>query len=1354
MIKTIIKRNGSKEAFSAHKLNGWSEWSAANLGREVNWSEVVLHTVSTLPETCTSRELQESLIQYCLGKNTWEYSLMAGRLYASLLIRLIHKSDTYPTVKEVHTKLAKAGLMRKLDYTDAEYEEVEKIINHKFNLTYPHYSLHQNRQKYSLLNRSTNTEYETSQFIYMRMAMAAAEFENKDIRLKEVKEYYLEFAQHKVNIPTPYYSNLGTSHAGYASCFPAGTIISMDNGFKNIEDVKIGDMVITHNNRSRRVYHIQNKPYNGKFTRINTNATYTDELTPTEEHRIYAIKNVHSSHIKLDGETVQREWIQADNLRNGDYVKLAYDNTVQTSDLTIWDVIKNHTLITEKYNLINGVILRNVPHESDKPKYSKVNNVSIFTKDMFRLFGYYLAEGCVSKPKTRENSEALSFTFNINDKDYIKDVVDIISSFGAVVGTYDDVAQNATKISTSSKILVALFEILLECGFNTKRLTNETMLAPIELQKELLIGIIRGDGCAIRTGYKLKLSNIDLIRQLRDIALRCELQFNINKLASLESGMSPGGYKLTQIPATLIITIDGADEFAQSIGKNISKLDANKRSNGGNIIYLNDGAFARVRHISSYESECTVYDLSVEDDASFAASGVSVHNCMVMTTKDTAASLAAADHIAYMMTVMSAGIGYHLKSRSLGDPVRNGAIEHQGKVPYVRSYVGAMTANKQGARGGAGTMYYNAFDPEVETIAKLKNPITPLTKQVRGSDYSFGSNALVVRKAAKNEDIALFSYYHAPDLYEAIYSGDQEYFEELYEEFLASNLPRKMVSARKVVINALTEAFETGRHYEHFTDHLNSHTPFHDKIYSGNLCVTGDTLIKYCDEDGKDYVNTIKDFTDSFDENKRYYALSYNFTTKRTVYSLIEDAGITAKTDALYHIIDNLGNTVKCTPDHKIHVVNKGYVSAKSVVPGDSLVIEQNGVLGASHVVAVRIDIVTEDVYDIKVLGTECFFANGILVHNCVEIALPTAGFNSVKELYDSYDESLNFIEFKDEKRKLHHLYSWDYVNTSRGRLLAKDIRLKDVITDESVSADPINVTKIVIRSLSPEIALCNIGGLIVSNIKTDEEYAKSAYRILKLIRYGITQSTYVFKHLSETAKARMNAGVGIVGLAHLMAKKGLSYSSQEGRNFIHELAETHYWHLANASLKLGKEFGNAPWMYKTKWPEGWTPLSTYNKNIDKYVTVENKRDWDALSKAIIANGGIFNSVLSCMMPSESCLSKDQKIRTEKGILSLEDIFNMTGANLEEEILSIDPMTGGKWFQLPEAIMVDTMDGKKACTDVWLNGNTNYIEIEMEDGYIFKCTHHHKMLVQDVDGNKTWKLALDLCEGDDIVQLE
>lgn len=848
MIKTIIKRNGSREAFSAEKLNGWSEWAAEKLGRGVNWSEVVLHTVSSLPESCTSKDLQEQLIQYCLGKNTWEYNLMAGRLYAALLIRLIHKSDTYPTVKNVQDRLVKAGLMRKLDYSEEEYAEIEKIIDHNYNLKYPHYALHQNRKKYALQNKTTGTEYETSQFTYMRMAMAAAEFEPKEIRLKEVKEYYLEFAQHKINIPTPYYVNLGTKLSGFASC-------------------------------------------------------------------------------------------------------------------------------------------------------------------------------------------------------------------------------------------------------------------------------------------------------------------------------------------------------------------------------------------------------------------------CVYTTKDTAQSLAAADHIAYMMTVMSAGIGYHLKSRSMGDPVRGGAIEHQGKVPYARAYVGALGANLQNGRGGAGTLYYNAYDPEVETIAKLKNPITPLTRQVRGSDYSFGSNRLVVKQAAKNGDIALFSYYHAPELYEAIYSGDQDYFEELYEKFLASNLPRKMISARKVVLNALTEAFETGRHYEHFTDHLNAHTPFKDKIYSGNLCVTGDTKIKYCDENGVDYVNTIKDFAEQFDETKRYYALSYDVTTKKTTYSLIEDAGVTANTDALYHIIDNLGNVIKCTPDHKVYTTNRGFVSAKSIVNGDSLVSEQNGVLVATHVQTIKIDLVEEQVYDIKVRGTECFFANGILVHNCVEIALPTAGFNSVEDLYKPYDDSLNFIEFKTEDKVTHKLYSFDKVECQRGIVDAKDLRLEDTYNGKVI-------TKVIQRSSAPEIAVCNIGGVIVPNIANDEEYAKSTYRILKLISYGIHNSEYVFKNLEDSAKSRMSAGVGIVGLAHLMAKKGQKYDTQEGKNYIHEVAETHAWHLYNAALRIGQEQGNAPWMHKTKWPEGWTPLETYNKNVDQLVTVGNKRDWEGLKQRIIANGGIGFSVCISHMPAESSSISGA---TTNGIYPIRDFY----LNKTNETLSI-----------------------------------------------------------------------------------
>jgi ribonucleoside-diphosphate reductase alpha chain len=618
MIKNIIKRNGEVETFQADKLNGWGEWASAKLGREVDWPEAVLHVVSTMPETCSSEELHNSLIQFCLNKNTWEYNRMAGRLYSSFILKTIY-GGTHPTIKQVHENLFEAGLMVKLNYSDHEYEILERVINHKLDLNASHYELHQIRLKYSLRDKVNNREYETQQFVYMRMAMALAENEEHN-RLVHVKNWYNHFSHKRINPPTPNFTNLGTSHNGYASC-------------------------------------------------------------------------------------------------------------------------------------------------------------------------------------------------------------------------------------------------------------------------------------------------------------------------------------------------------------------------------------------------------------------------CVYTTADSAASLAAGDHIAYMMTVMSAGIGTHIKTRSLGDPVRNGLIQHQGKLPYYRAMVGAIGANLQNGRGGAATIYYTAYDPEIEVIAKAKNPMTPTTKQVRGCDYSFGSNKFFARKAAKDEQVGLFSYYDAPEVYEAQYSKDEGLFEKLYNKAVKSGKIKNFVSARQLLLTVLNEGYETGRHYLHFTDTMNKHTPFKETIYSQNLCA---------------------------------------------------------------------------------------------------------------------------------------------------EICLPTSPYKSVEELYQPYEEG------------------------------------------------------------NGEIGLCSLAGIIVSNIDSDEQYASAAYYALKMIDVCIHKSHYVFKNLEDTAKARLSAGVGVLGLAHLMAKKNVKYSTQEGRDFIHTLFETHMWHLINASLKLGKELGNAPWMHKTSWPEGWLPIDTYEKKVDELVTIDNTRDWEDLRQQIKDNSGIRNSVLSAMMPGES----------------------------------------------------------------------------------------------------------------------
>ena len=238
--------------------------------------------------------------------------------------------------------------------------------------------------------------------------------------------------------------------------------------------------------------------------------------------------------------------------------------------------------------------------------------------------------------------------------------------------------------------------------------------------------------------------------------------------------------------------------------------------------------------------------------------------------------------------------------------------------------------------------------------------------------------------------------------------------------------------------------------------------------------------------------------------------------------------------------------------------------------------------------------------------NTHTPFIDPIYLSNlCQEIMLPTKAYSEVYELY------LNKLleELQDEKKNP-----------------VAELWLKEEI-----------------EKVEGEVAMCSLGAINVGyldgdvgSVEWDEDYQDCAWVALDMIHTAITESKYPLPHIGYTAKKRMSAGVGIVDLAHLMAKNKLKYSSQEGRNLIHEVAESHYWFLLNASLELSKEFGVCEWVDKTLWKQGWLPTDTYNRNVDECVTVPNKRDWESLRLVIIENGGHLFSVLAAHMPSES----------------------------------------------------------------------------------------------------------------------
>lgn len=166
-------------------------------------------------------------------------------------------------------------------------------------------------------------------------------------------------------------------------------------------------------------------------------------------------------------------------------------------------------------------------------------------------------------------------------------------------------------------------------------------------------------------------------------------------------------------------------------------------------------------------------------------------------------------------------------------------------------------------------------------------------------------------------------------------------------------------------------------------------------------------------------------------------------------------------------------------------------------------------------------------------------------------------------------------------------------------------------------------------------MGLCMLAGVVQGRV-SEGEYEDVAYYCLLVIDRVLEMMEFPFPSLETSAKAYRAAGVGIVNLAYAIAKNGLSYTTKEGKEFIHKTAERHSYYLHKASLRLAKEFGVCEAMSVSKYPDGWLPIDTYNKNVDTVVENLLEYDWEGLREDIIANGGIRNTVLEAIAPNES----------------------------------------------------------------------------------------------------------------------
>jgi len=167
------------------------------------------------------------------------------------------------------------------------------------------------------------------------------------------------------------------------------------------------------------------------------------------------------------------------------------------------------------------------------------------------------------------------------------------------------------------------------------------------------------------------------------------------------------------------------------------------------------------------------------------------------------------------------------------------------------------------------------------------------------------------------------------------------------------------------------------------------------------------------------------------------------------------------------------------------------------------------------------------------------------------------------------------------------------------------------------------------------EIALCILSAINVGKLNKLEEMEELCDLSVRGLEELIDYQKYPIKAAEVSTKNRRSLGVGFIGLAHYLAKKGAKYGDDFALTEVHKLTEAFQYYLLKSSNKIAQEKGPCGYFHHTKYFDGKLPIDTYKKDVDELVAPAYFYDWDSLRDDIVTYG-LRHSTLSAQMPSES----------------------------------------------------------------------------------------------------------------------
>lgn len=383
-------------------------------------------------------------------------------------------------------------------------------------------------------------------------------------------------------------------------CFTKGAPIKTIEGTKKIEDVKEGDVVLTHTGSYKKVYKTQKRRHNGIICTIEYYGDTRQKIKITGGHPILSVKRTKAEYKNSEWKP---DWIEASNLEKYDYVAIPIERTVISQDERFFSVKigrGKHPAKTIQFKI-----------DTDK--------------DFFRLIGYYMAEGGII------GEHYLTFTFNKSERRYIDDVKELLEKFFGKAPLEQEEYKSGISLVLCSTLAARFFKNEFGKGAKSKSLPKWFMLEAPEKQAEFIKGYWRGDGSFINKKYAwgskrmFRINTVSevLAEQTRDLLLRLNIFASINVWN-----------KKAPRSNSYVIYVGGSNlkPFSKIVNHSINIVG------GGNLLLEQElvsyaqiteqYAFVPIKEIKKeIVTDLEVYNFSVVEDESYVAYGISVHNC-------------------------------------------------------------------------------------------------------------------------------------------------------------------------------------------------------------------------------------------------------------------------------------------------------------------------------------------------------------------------------------------------------------------------------------------------------------------------------------------------------------------------------------------------------------------------------------------------------------------------------------------------------------------------------------------------------------------------------------------------------